>query len=457
MDRTKLTLYLLCAAVLALFWPLVGGAQENSGNTVYHLKIEGPIEHGVSAYLKRGLREATVNNASAVILEINTPGGRLDSALAMKDMLLDTTLPTIAYINHQALSAGALVALSAEKIYMSEGSVIGAAAPVLGDITEKAPEKVVSATRTAFAAAAEKRGRNKEIARAFVDETVEIPGLSTKDKLLSLTTTEALENGISDMTVTDLKSALSAAGAESASLVTLKPATAEKVVRFITMPEVASLLLTIGFLALLLEFKGVGFGMAGIVALTAYGLFFWGHMLADLAGLEETLLLGVGILLIAIEMFVLPGFGVAGLLGAAALFAGLFLSFFHSPGAAPMDEIIKVSSYLSVSVLIVIGGMVMIIQKVLGREKAESGGLVLRANYHGDPAPVAPPTDIPPPAGLTIGSKGMALTQLRPSGTAEFDENRVDVVTLGDYIEAGTPIVVQDIQDFRIIVRSRKM
>lgn len=161
------------------------------------MDVSGTIDLGLAPYTKRVLREAEALGATAVILHINTPGGRVDAAIQMRDALLDTRLETIAFINKEAYSAGALIALAARKIYMTGGAVIGAATPV-DQQGQKVGEKYVSAIRKLFRATAEHNGRPPEVAEAMVDEDVAIPGLIDKGKLLTLTTQEALTWQVAD-------------------------------------------------------------------------------------------------------------------------------------------------------------------------------------------------------------------------------------------------------------------
>ncbi|MEO7403656.1 MAG: hypothetical protein ABIU95_08315, partial [Burkholderiales bacterium] len=286
---------------------------------VYVAPIEGIIDLGLAPFVTRVLDEATQARAAAVVLEINTFGGRVDAAVQIRDAVLGAKVRTIAFVNKRAISAGALIALSAENIVMAGGGTIGAATPVqMGKAGEPAAavgEKTVSYVRKEFRATAESRKRPPLLAEAMVDADVAIPGIIEKGKLLTLTTEEALKHKLIDMRADTLESALEKLGLGSPELRSVAPNWAENVVRFLTHPVISSLLITIAMLGIIIEIRTPGFGIPGALGITSLSLFFWGHWLVQLAGWEELLLGVVGIILLALEVLVIPGFGIAGLLG----------------------------------------------------------------------------------------------------------------------------------------------
>ena len=453
-----LALILLTLGIVGGMTPLVYGAEDGP---VYLVEIKGDIDLGLAPYVRRVIGEAQEAGASAVVLEINTPGGRLDAALDIKNTLLDSQVPTIAFINREAFSAGALIAIAAHEIYMTSGAVVGAATPIIGGSGEKASEKVVSAVRTDFRATAEARGRDPDIAAAMVDEEVEVEGLVEKGKLLTLTVTEALEWGYSEGEVADLDALLALKGLDGRSLVATSPGLAEQLVRFFTNPVVASLLMSLGFLGLLFELQSPGFGVGGTLGAIFLGLFFWGHFLAGLAGWEGVVLVVVGVVLIGVEVFVIPGFGIAGLLGIAAFLGGLFISLVGRipTGADYLEALYVVTGAL---VMMLVGGYL----SLRYLPKRAMGGLVLQASLPGlrmarlrrvlDLREVDPETGEPglSEAQSLKGTRGTALTDLRPSGVALINDRRVDVVTEGEFIPAETPIEVLTDEEYRRVVRA---
>ena len=297
---------------------------------VYVAPIDGVIDMGQVPYVQRVLSEAGKAGAAAVLLEVNTLGGRLDAAVQIRDALLGSPVRTVAFVNRRAISAGALITLASGTIVMASGATVGAAPPVHwgppGGGAEAVGEKTVSYVRKEFAATAETRKRPVALAEAMVDADVEIAGVVDKGKLLTLSTEEALRLKFADFRADSAQEALRLAGLPDAELRRFEPNWAENVVRFLTHPMVSSLLISVGMLGIFLELRTPGFGLPGIAGVLSLGLFFWGHSLAQLAGWEELLLVALGVVLLALELLVFPGFGIAGVLGLLALAAGLVLS-----------------------------------------------------------------------------------------------------------------------------------
>lgn len=407
----------------------------------YSVRLTGQVEPGLQAYIQRVVKLAESNDG-IVVLDIDTPGGRVDAALAIKNSLLDAQVPTVAYVNRNALSAGALIALSAEKLYMAPGGTIGAATPIIGDVTKKAPEKVVSALRSAFAGAAEARAKNPKIAKAMVDDSIEIAGISEKGKLLTLTSEEANKLKFSDGTASSLENALTLAGYTNINVLQQQPAIAEQIVRFITRGEVASLLMTIGFLALLLEFKGAGWGIAGLIAIACYGLLFWGHHIAGLAGGEEIAFIIVGVLLILLEILVIPGVGIAGIGGVGLLLYGLVMMLVGETVTGP--AVVEAMTLVSISLILSVIGAVILLRLLFG--KSSDSKLVLDNGY-------AEP-NVNTPNTVKIGDTGITTTMLRPAGIALINGQRIDVVTQGDLMEAQQAVIVHSIEGNRVVVKA---
>ena len=415
---------------------------------VHVVPINGTIDLGLAPFLAREVREATEAGASAVVLEINTFGGRVDAAVAIRDTLLNAPIRTIAFINPRAISAGALIALACNTIIMATGGTIGAAAPVVAGSdgnSKPADEKSVSYVRKEFRATAEARHRPLEIAEAMVDADVEIPGVSPKGKLLTLTTEEALQHKVADLTAPTIEAALTAAGLPNAELRRVGPTWAETLVRFLTQPAVASLLMTVGILGIIVELRTPGFAVPGVVGLLSLGLFFWGHWIVQLAGWEELLLFVVGAVLVAVEVFVIPGFTVFGIAGIVALVGGL--------GLAMVGVDVSVSSVtaalgrVAISTLLAMAGALALFRFLprlpFGRRLVLETGMDAGHGYIS-----APETDR-----RWLGRSGTAMSPLRPAGIAEIDGTRVDVVSHGAFLDAGTVIEVTRVDGNRIVVR----
>ena len=416
---------------------------------VYVAPIEGIIDLGLAPFVERVLAEATEAKADAVVLEINTFGGRVDAAVLIRDALLRSPIRTVAFVNKRAISAGALISLAAEKIVMADGGTIGAATPVQmgspGGETKPVDEKSVSYMRKEFRATAESRKRPPLVAEAMVDPDVVIDGVIEKGKLLTLTTTEALKLKVADVRADSLEAVLEYLKLPGAQIRRPTVNWAEQLVRFFTHPVLSSVLMTIGILGIIVELRTPGFGVPGAIGLTSLGLFFWGHWLVRLAGWEEILLVALGLVLLALEIFVIPGFGITGVLGILALVGGLALSLIGAGATGGL--LLWAVGRVALSLLIAIGASLVLLRLLphlpYGRSLVLATDLDARAGYAS-----APESDL-----KWIGKRGTAATPLRPAGIALFDGERVDVVSRGEYIAADAPIEVVRVDGNRIVVR----
>ena len=480
-----------------MLFTAVGGdlaaAQEGVG-AVYIVPITGTIDLGLAPYLERVIDDAEEAEAAAILLEIDTPGGRLDAVLQMQDALLGSSVLVIAYVDRTAFSAGALVAIAAHRIYMAPGAVIGAATPIDGATGETSSEKVISAVRTTFRTTAEARGRDPRVAEAMVDPDVAIDGLIERGKLLTLTTTDAQQWGYAEGVFDSQAELLAAEGLASAPVVETSPSLAERAVRFITDPVIASLLILLGLLLIVGDFLVEGVGVPALIGAGLLAAFFWGHMLAGLTGWEDVALVVLGVVLIAVELLVLPGFGVPGILGLLSLFGGLFLAVLSRDIRTP-EQTERAATIVGVAFVgVVLGFMTLLF---LLPRSPRMGGLVLESQGGGLGTPAMartgsgwlrwfggggtesverpaqtggalatlerrPPSSqsapaAPAPAAIAgrpvPGETGIALTDLRPSGAGRFGERRVDVVADAVFIESGATIVVDRDEGFRIVVR----
>lgn len=438
--------------VMALLLCLASGELRNAEAqqpVVYVVPITGVVDLGLAPFVERVLQEATDAGAAAVILEIDTFGGRVDGAVLIRDDLLHARVPTVAFVNKRAISAGALITLAAEKIAMAGGSTVGAAMPVEigqpGSPAEPVAEKTLSYMRKEFRATAESRGRPLLLAEAMVDADVEIPGVIEKGKLLTLTTEEALQHQFADFRADSIDAVLAGLGLSDAVVHRATPTWAETLVRSLTHPVISSLLMTIGILGIMVEIRTPGFGVPGALGVASLALFFWGHWLVRLAGWEELLLVGLGIVLLGFEVFVIPGFGIAGTLGLGALVGGLGLSLVGT--GATWAVVVEALGQVALSLLLAIAVPLALLRVLprlpFGRRLVLETELPADAGYES-----APESDR-----SWLGKQGTAGSPLRPAGIAHFGGERVDVVSDGELIEPGEPIEVIRVDGNRIVVR----
>jgi membrane-bound serine protease (ClpP class) len=420
----------------------------NAQKKVHIAYIDGEIDLGLSPYLSRVVSDAEKDNAEAIIFKINTFGGRVDAATQIKDAIIGTDLLTIAFINNRAISAGALIALSCKKIIMVPGSSIGAAT-VVDQTGEKVGEKYQSYMRSEMRSTAEKNDRPVNIAEGMVDERIVIPGLVDSTQLVTLTSEEALKYGIADTLLEHIDDVYAIYNLQDAEIIYQKSNWAEEVVRFLNNGIISSILIMIGIFGLMAEVKSPGWGLPGTAAIVALSLFFGSSYILQLASIIEILMFVVGLGLILLEVFVIPGFGIAGIGGIVLVIVSLFLSML---GADPFIDFNLVSMAIIrltiglVAALILIFLVARFLPKsnffkkfVLSEEEKADAGYTSRSNLS-----------------ELLGIEGVALTTLRPAGTADFSGRRVDVVADSEYIENGKPIVVTEVEGMRVVVREKK-
>ncbi len=434
-KRTFLWLACLFCGLL-IFMPFGSGAADN--NTVVVIEIKGTINPGTTSYVAYAFEEALNMEAEAVILELDTPGGFIHSAEAIRRIMDDHDLPVYAFVRPNAISAGAYLALAADEIYMVPGSTIGAAEPSYLGVGE-VDEKMLSVWEKEMAGVAERRGRDPLIASAMVRRDIAVEGLVEEGVLLTLTAGEALEVGYSEGTVNDHASLLTAVGLEEAEWRPVEQRAVDGLVSWTTNPVVGTILLMIGLGGLALEVITAGFGAAGAISLGAFALYFGGNIAAGMAEYWVLILFAFGIGLMLIEA-VMPGFGVFGV-------AGLIATIFSIVLAAVSVQTGMVMLLIS----IVLAAVFSIIAFRFFARRGALRHIILFEEETSDLGYVAPPDQKD-----LSGRTGVAVTSLRPSGAAEIDGKRIDVVSDGSYIAKGEPVRVDRVEGVRVIVRSIK-
>jgi len=406
----------------------------NAQDIVYQIPIQGNIDQAMFSFFNRSFEEAVQNGADKIVINIDTYGGYIDPAIRIKDIIINSDVDTITYVSNRAWSAGALIALAGEELVMKEGSSIGAAE------TRPNEEKYISALRNEFKATAEVRSRNAKIAEAMVDVDVAIEGLIEEGKLLTLTAGEANNNNISDVLVNSDEEFYSYLGVSKETVNIIEPQTIDRFVQIVTNPYISTFLLIIGFSALIFELLVPGFGVGGTVGLISLGLFFSGYVINGVANWGIIVLFLVGLLLIILEAFVVPGFGITGIGGMISIFVSLYFLF-------PTPEIaINIMATTLIATVI----LTFIIGKYFGSTKAWSR-ISLGTSQTSDIGYVASNDKKE-----IINKTGLTKTPLRPAGIAEIDNNRVDVVSEGGFIDKGEKIIVIDVKGSKVLVKSYK-
>jgi membrane-bound serine protease (ClpP class) len=451
----------LALFVLAVPGPAVAVAQDMTNtvqdmtNTVWVVPIDDEISPGLSAFVINRIERANEAQPLALVFEINTPGGQVNAMESIVDAILQRAqVPTIAVVEN-AFSAGALIAMSSEQLVMLPGSSIGAALPItVSPIGGASPvdEKISSALRGRFRSVAIARGRSPTVAEAMVDPRREIPGLATSDELVTLTASQAVEYDIADLEARNLRDALDQLGYAGVAIERQVPTAAERVSRFLTSPLVAAALLALGVIGILIEIFTPGVGVPGILGVVALLLFFTGAFFAQSAGALEFIIILAGIGLLVAELVLIPGFGVAGVLGIAALLFGTYLIF------GSFGEAMTVMGLAT----IIGGGLLAFAFWVLPNTKlssplilktrlgsASAGGQAARGESTAAAEGYEPPDELHD----LVGQQGVATSYLRPAGVARFGLLRVDVVSEGGYVPAGSEIEVLRVEGRRVTVR----
>ncbi|MGM8213518.1 NfeD family protein [Virgibacillus sp. W0430] len=434
--------YILIILLLSLFSFIPTIAAKENGNSegkdklVYIIPIENEVERGLEAFLERTTNEAIEAGANHIIFEIDTPGGRVDAAGQIGKLLQKLDTPTTSYIVNEALSAGSYLALNTDHIYMNPQATMGASGVITQD-GSAADKKAQSAWIAAMKSAAESKGRDPAYAVAMADADKHLPEYGApKGEFLTLSPKDAVEVQYAEGIVSNRIELLYELNLSNATVVETETTFAEEVARFVTSPIVIPILLSVASLGLIVELYSPGFGVAGTMGLISLVLFFYGHIIAGLAGMEAVILLILGIVLIVLEFFV-PG-GIIGLIGVGAIIGSLFLSGY---------DIGHMSMSIAIAFIVSIIAAV-ILFKSIGLEKGIFRHIILRDRTTSDLGYVSSSNRLD-----LIGKKGVAVTPLRPSGTALIDNERLDVVTEGSFIDVNKKITIVKVEGMRIVVR----
>lgn len=437
--------------------PEISSAPEPPAVTVVSGTIDGEINNVVAAYVKRLVTEVETRGAGALFLELNTFGGRVDSAVVIRDALIDLEVPTLIFINKRAISAGALISFACDRIVMAPGGTIGAATPVMsgsgGEVPQAVEEKYLSYFREEMRSTAETKGRDADLAEAMVDKDKVVEGVSEEGKLLTLTTNRAVELGLAEFQAGTAEEALEQLGYPQGAE-ELARSWSEDLVGFLTSQAVASLLLMGMMIFAYLEYQAPGFGLFGGLAIGCFLILFFSHYMVNLAGWEELILFVVGLVLLGLEIFVIPGFGVAGILGMLSilasgvlvLMAGDWSDFsISNPFSVAAVQQVLISTLLGIAVL-------MLLIRFLPKNGIAGGsGLILGTSLAGGAA--LEPKEGRSPEDDLVGQIGDALSPLRPAGRARFGDRRLEVESEGGFIEEGSRIRVLRREGHRLIVR----
>lgn len=420
--------------------------------------------------LRRGIKEAMEQNMDTVILDMETPGGELGTTFEMLKALEKFPGKTVTYVNREAISAGALISAGTDEIYFAPGSVIGAAAPVLStgaEMDETMKDKIVSYLKARVRSASEGKGYRGEVISAMIDSTAVLKigeeVIKPEGELLSLTAVEAVKTygtppqpllgaGIAD-NVEQLITKLHGPGKHS--VTRLETSWAERVAQYISM--MAPVLMSLGMLALFIEFKTPGFGVFGITGLSLLAVVFLGHYVAGLSGQEPLVVFLLGVALVAAELFFFPGMMIPALVGAALMLGSLVWAMMDlwpgEPISFSSDLLLKPLSSVLLAVFLAVVMFIALFRFL--PQGGKWGRLVLDTAVGGEPSGVhALGTNAPAQEVDTSlkGKRGTAVTPMMPSGQVEIDGRRYEARLDYGFAEAGTAVLVKDGSEFSLVV-----
>ena len=420
---------------------------------IYKIDIHQEISPTTRLYLSKGLQEAQALNAQAIIIDMNTYGGTVTDADSMRSAILYNTIPVYTFINNNAASAGALIAIASKKIFMVKGAAIGAATVVqqTGDV---APDKYQSYMRGIIKSTAESHGkeiiisgndttykwkRDPRIAEAMVDQTIYIPHINDSGKVITFTTEEALKFGYCDGIAKDVKDIIkNQLDIAEYTLITYQPSWYESTKGFLLNPALQAILIMIIIAGIYFELQSPGFGFAGIASITAAVIYFTPLCMDGVAQYWEIIIFVIGLILIALEILAIPGFGVAGISGIILSITGLTLALINNNNfdfqEVKMPDVSK--SLLTVMCGVFLGMVAMLYLASRIGEKGIFRKIALETNIKSTIITLEEKQ-------LLLGKTGTAITILRPSGKVMIEGEIYDAISeSGSYIEENTPVTV---------------
>jgi membrane-bound serine protease (ClpP class) len=424
--------------------------KEDNEITIFHFELKEDITPAAWRLVNKATQQAKKMNADVIIMELNTYGGMVNMADSIRTRFINTNALTVSWINNNAASAGALISIACDSIYMTKGANIGAATVVDGTGSQL-PDKYQSYMRSTMRSTAEAKNRDPRIAEAMVDDRIKIEGIIDSGQVLTFTTSEAIKNNFCEGEANSLDEVIEKLGIEKYNITSYKAKPIDKVIAFLLNPIVSSILMLMIFGGIYFELQTPGVGFPLAAAVLGAILYFAPLYLEGLADNWEILLFILGLILISVEIFVIPGFGVAGILGITFVVAGLTLSLiendFFDFSFTPKFEIsrafIRVVGTLS-------GGM--ILMAIFGKSLFNTPAMkriMLMDTQRSDEGYVISHED----QELLLGTVGVAITDLRPSGKVEINDELYDAVTEGGFITRGSNVKVIKTEGYSIIVR----
>ncbi|MEQ8473184.1 MAG: NfeD family protein [Marinoscillum sp.] len=433
MLKKHIPIFLFTLIAINLF------AQENNQTKVLHLKVLDNIDPRTNRYTELGLERAAEIDADYVILELDTYGGALNDADEIRTRILNFEKPIYAFINKDAASAGALISIACDSIYMARGSSIGAATVVTQD-GSAAPDKYQSYMRSIMRSTAEAKGRNPQIAEGMVDEDIDLDSIATEGKVITFSVSEAIKYGFCEAQLGSIDEIMERSGVSNYVVVPFELGVADKIIALFLNPFVSGILILIIIGGIYFELQTPGVGFPILASIIAAILYFTPYYLNGLAENWEIIAFFIGVLLIAAEIFIIPGFGVAGISGLILTLGALILVMLNNDtfdfSFVKIDDIFiavatTLAGMLGSIIVMVFGGVRLVNSPAFGRialKDVQDRNEGYTSSFYSEKS--------------LIGKKGTAYTILRPSGRVEIEGEMYDAYTRGNYIDAGTEVEV---------------
>ncbi len=422
-----------------LVLPAFAQSQETPIETIFTFKIDKDIDPAMNRRVKLALEEAENEEADLIIIEMDTYGGAVNDADDIRTMILESRIPVYVFINKDAASAGALISIACDKIFMAPGGSIGAATVVNGADGAAAPDKYQSYMRSMMRSTAEAKGRDPKIAEAMVDEKIEVEGVSEAGSVITFSVSEAEKYGFCDGEFNSMNDLISGLNLSDSDLIVYETGTVEQIIAFFLNPAISGFLILIIIGGIYFELQTPGVGFPILASIIAVILYFTPYYLNGLAENWEIIVFIAGIIFLALELFVIPGFGIFGILGITGILSGLVLGML--PNQNFDFEFVPAADLFAALLTVILAaiasvGLVFWLTPKVNEWKAFSAITLAGTQQRQD--------------GYTssfysndlLGKIGTVHSRLRPSGRVEIGGEIYDASSRGEFLEKGEPIIV---------------
>lgn len=431
---SQLILFLLFLSIQPLL-----GQTSDTDKKIFTFKIDKDIDPAMNRRVKLAFEEAKNNKVDLIIIEMDTYGGAVNDADDIRTVLLESEIPVYVFINKDAASAGALISIASDSIYMAPGGSIGAATVVTGTDGSAAPDKYQSYMRSMMRSTAEATGRNPQIAEAMVDQRIVVKGISDSTSVITFSVSEAIKYGFCEGEYKSIEAILAAQDLQSAEIIAYDEGSVEQIVAFFLSPAISGVLILIIIGGIYFELQTPGIGFPILASIVATILYFTPFYLSGLAENWEILIFIFGVVLLVVELFVIPGFGIFGILGILGILAGLILGMI--PNRELDFQFVSSADLFSAILTVILGSLGSIILIFW---------LTPKINQWGAFSSVALADTHQRSEGYTssfysndlLAKTGIVHSRLRPSGKVEIDGEIYDASSRGEFVDQGEKIIV---------------